>query len=175
MDRLDTQLARLVEQQILSASQAQELLAAARADGLDRPSVPMESAPRSNPKGSAVLEVLGYVGGALVLGAVIMLGSLFWDDLGSTGRKMVAVALLGRARTWRCGFDQGSSSAAALPNPACTGLLRGWIRPSGRRLVAGLPHWLDREHCSGDARRMAIADRRNRRPHCSAHCPWLTH
>jgi hypothetical protein len=38
------------------------------------------------------LEVLGYVGGALVLGAVIMLGSFFWDDLGSTGRKLAAVA-----------------------------------------------------------------------------------
>jgi hypothetical protein len=40
------------------------------------------------------LEVLGYVGGALVLGAVIMLGSFFWDDIGSTGRKLVAVASL---------------------------------------------------------------------------------
>jgi hypothetical protein len=38
------------------------------------------------------LEVLGYVGGALVLGAVIMLGTFFWEDLGSTGRKAVAVA-----------------------------------------------------------------------------------
>jgi hypothetical protein len=40
------------------------------------------------------LEVLGYVGGALVLGAVIMLGAFFWDDLGSAGRKLVAVASL---------------------------------------------------------------------------------
>jgi hypothetical protein len=40
------------------------------------------------------LEVLGYVGGALVLGAVVMLGSFFWDDLGSTGRKLVALASL---------------------------------------------------------------------------------
>ena len=37
---------------------------------------------------------MGYVGGALVLGAVIMLGSFFWDDLGSTGRKLVALASL---------------------------------------------------------------------------------
>lgn len=51
-----------------------------------------EPAPRLTTKSSAVLEVLGYVGGALVLGAVIMLGSFFWDDLGSTGRKLVAVA-----------------------------------------------------------------------------------
>ena len=39
-----------------------------------------------------MLEVLGYVGGALVLGAVIMLGTLFWEDLGTTGRKAVAIA-----------------------------------------------------------------------------------
>ena len=53
-----------------------------------------QSAHQSASKSSAVLEVLGYVGGALVLGAVIMLGSFFWDDLGSTGRKLVAVASL---------------------------------------------------------------------------------
>jgi hypothetical protein len=94
MDRLETQLARLVEQQVISGSQAQVLLEAAQADRLDRQSAPGESAPRSSPKSSAVLEVLGYVGGALVLGAVVMLGAFFWDDLGSAGRKMVAVASL---------------------------------------------------------------------------------
>ena len=94
MNRLETQLARLVEQQVLSASQAEELVGAARADRLDKQSPPEPSATRSMPKGAAVLEVLGYVGGALVLGAVIMLGSFFWEDLGSTGRKLVAVASL---------------------------------------------------------------------------------
>lgn len=48
--------------------------------------------PESSPKGSAILEVLGYVGGALVLGAVIMLGTFFWEDLGNAGRKAVAIA-----------------------------------------------------------------------------------
>jgi hypothetical protein len=52
----------------------------------------LEPVQQSTTKSSAVLEVLGYVGGALVLGAVIMLGSFFWDDLGSTGRKLVALA-----------------------------------------------------------------------------------
>jgi Predicted membrane protein (DUF2157) len=94
MNRLETRLARLVEQQILSAAQATELAEAARADKLDVRPAQEESVPRSTPKGSAVLEVLGYVGGALVLGAVIMLGTFFWDDLGSTGRKLVAVASL---------------------------------------------------------------------------------
>jgi hypothetical protein len=94
MNRLETRLDRLVQQQILSAAQATELVEAARADQLDRRPAQQESVPRSTPKGSAVLEVLGYVGGALVLGAVLMLGTFFWDDLGSTGRKLVAVASL---------------------------------------------------------------------------------
>lgn len=94
MNRLETRLARLVQQQILSAAQATELAEAARADQLDGRPAQQESVPRSTPKGSAVLEVLGYVGGALVLGAVLMLGTFFWDDLGSTGRKLVAVASL---------------------------------------------------------------------------------
>ena len=84
MNRLETRLARLVQQQILSAAQATELVEAARADQLDGRPAQQESVPRSTPKGSAVLEVLGYVGGALVLGAVLMLGTFFWDDLGST-------------------------------------------------------------------------------------------
>jgi hypothetical protein len=92
VNRLETQLARLVERQVISAVQATELLEAARADRLDGQSASEEAVLHSTPKGSAVLEVLGYVGGALVLGAVIMLGSFFWDDLGSTGRKVVAVA-----------------------------------------------------------------------------------
>jgi len=99
VDRLETQLSRLVEQHVLSASQAQELVNAARADRLDGQadrldgqSVPTQTVPQSTPRSSAVLEVLGYVGGVLVLGAVIMLGSFFWDDIGSTGRKLVAAA-----------------------------------------------------------------------------------
>ena len=94
MDRLETQLARLVEQHVLSALQAQQLADAARADRQDGQSAPEPGYPAqgSATKGAAVVEVLGYVGGALVLGAVIMLGSFYWDDLGSIGRKLVAVA-----------------------------------------------------------------------------------
>ena len=95
VNRLESQLARLVEEQVLSASQAEELVDAARADRRDSLPVTVEQAPpRSVPRSSAVLEVLGYVGGVLVLGAVIILGSFVWDDLGSTGRKLVAVASL---------------------------------------------------------------------------------
>jgi hypothetical protein len=119
MNRLETQLARLVEEQVLTSTQAQQLVAAARADRLDGQAAPIESVARSGPRSSAVLEVLGYVGGALVLGAVIMLGSFFWDDLGSTGRKLVAVASL------------------VVPALGGAALVRGGARPElGRILLA---------------------------------------
>jgi Predicted membrane protein (DUF2157) len=119
MNRLETQLARLVEEQVLTSTQAQELVAAARADRLDGQAAAAESVARSSPRSSAVLEVLGYVGGALVLGAVIMLGSFFWDDLGSTGRKLVAVASL------------------VVPALGGAALVRGGARPElGRILLA---------------------------------------
>jgi Predicted membrane protein (DUF2157) len=119
VNRLETQLALLVEQQVLSVSQAEELVDAARADQLDPGSLLESPAAQSLPKGSAVLEVLGYVGGALVLGAVIMLGSFFWDDLGSTGRKLVAVASL------------------VVPTLGGAALVKGGVRPElGRILLA---------------------------------------
>jgi hypothetical protein len=119
VNRLETQLGLLVEQQVLSAAQAAELVDAARADRLDGQSPTDKPASGSTPKGSAVLEVLGYVGGALVLGAVIMLGSLFWDDLGSTGRKLVAVA------------------SFVVPGLGGAALIKGRARPElGRILLA---------------------------------------
>ena len=119
MSRLEAELARLVEQQVLSASQAEELVSAARADRLDGQSLAAEPTPRSTPRGATVLEVLGYVGGALVLGAVIMLGTFFWDDLGSIGRKLVAVASL------------------IVPAAGGAVLVRGRVRPElGRILLA---------------------------------------
>lgn len=119
MNRLETELARLVEQQVLSSPQAQGLVEAARADRMDNQPVPDASAARSTARSSAVLEVLGYVGGALVLGAVIMLGSFFWDDLGSRGRKLVAVASL------------------VVPALGGAALVRGRTRPElGRILLA---------------------------------------
>lgn len=118
MNRLETQLARLVEQQVLSPDQARELADAARADQMDGRPEPGSVAP-SGPRSSAILEVLGYVGGALVLGAVIMLGTFFWDDLGIAGRKAVAVA------------------SFAVPALGGAALVRGRTRPElGRILLA---------------------------------------
>ena len=54
VNRLETQLARLVERQIISAAQATELVEAAQADRLDGQSAPVEAVPQSTPKGSAV-------------------------------------------------------------------------------------------------------------------------
>ena len=119
MNRLETQLTRLVEQRVLSASQAQQLADAARADHLDEPLALGQPASPSTAKGSAVLEVLGYVGGALVLGAVIMLGTYFWGDLSDTGRKAVAVA------------------SFAVPAIGGAALVKGRTRPElGRILLA---------------------------------------
>jgi hypothetical protein len=92
VNRLETQLARLVEQQVLSVSQARQLADAATADQVDGQPAAAGPALGSSPRGSAILEVLGYVGGALVRGAVIMLGTFFWEDLGNAGRKAVAIA-----------------------------------------------------------------------------------
>lgn len=41
-----------------------------------------------------MLEVLGYVGGALLLGALLFLGVYFWDELDRTGRNLTAIASL---------------------------------------------------------------------------------
>jgi Predicted membrane protein (DUF2157) len=118
VNRLETQLARLVEQQVLSPDEARELTDAARADQMDGRPKPGSVAP-SGPRSSAILEVLGYVGGALVLGAVIMLGTYFWDDLGIAGRKAVAVA------------------SFAVPALGGAALVRGQTRPElGRILLA---------------------------------------
>jgi Predicted membrane protein (DUF2157) len=131
VNRLETQLARLVEQQVLSAAQAWELADAARTDQLDGrqecggsagsggPVGSAWSASPAAPRSSAVLEVLGYVGGALVLGAVIMLGTYFWDDLGNAGRKGIAVA------------------SFVVPAVGGAALVRGRTRPElGRILLA---------------------------------------
>ena len=118
VNRLETQLARLVEQQVLSAAQADELVDAAFADRRDGQSPAAGPAPGGTAKGSAVLEVLGYAGGALVLGAVIMLGSFFWDDLSSSGRKLVAV------------------TSFVVPALGGAALIKGRARELGRILLA---------------------------------------
>ena len=92
MTKLSAELSRLVDAHVLSPAQSQDVEAAARADLLEaleanRPA-PM---PRESSR-STVIEVLGYAGGALLLGAVIFLGFSFWDELERPARIGVALA-----------------------------------------------------------------------------------
>ena len=59
------------------------------------------------------MEVLGYVGGALVLGAVIMLGSLFWDDLGVRAEARCC-RITDRARPRRAALIKGESDRSSV-------------------------------------------------------------
>jgi hypothetical protein len=83
MDRLRTQLARLVELQVISASRAQELTNGARADRLDGC-----RRLRSLLRGPQLRRRRPGAG----CGDHARL--LFWDGIGSTGRKLAAVASL---------------------------------------------------------------------------------
>lgn len=93
MDALEREIRRLVDSQALTAEQARGLRDAVRADQ-DVRHQPVDSPAKAGTGGprSAVLEVLGYVGGALLVGAMIFLGFMVWDDLGEGGRNAVAVA-----------------------------------------------------------------------------------
>lgn len=102
MHRLKDHLERLVEERVLAPDQS-ALLAEAAAqdlrDALARPTTAPETRlPGSTPdagnraRNSAVLDVLGYVGGALLLGAVVLLGLFLWDDLDKTGRQLLSLA-----------------------------------------------------------------------------------
>lgn len=97
MTHLDDAIEQLTDRKVLSVEQAELLRTAARRD-LGR----LREQPRRRPlavggataRPGAVLEALGYIGGALLLGAVIFLAASYWDDLDRTGRNLVAIAAL---------------------------------------------------------------------------------
>jgi len=113
--RLDDELTRLVSAGVLRQYQADTLrdaadaeVAAALADpGRPQPQPPAESSPakpRTPPTAthsSALIEVLGYIGGALLLGAVALLTVANWGEMGHAARvstgTSAAVILLGAA------------------------------------------------------------------------------
>ncbi|MEU4392880.1 hypothetical protein [Kribbella sp. NPDC023855] len=118
--RLDDELTRLVSAGVLRPYQAQALRSAAEADAqgastsqpaASRPSTreaspqPTKSEPRRVPPtaahSSALTEVLGYIGGALLLGAVALLTVANWGEMGRAARistgTSAAVILLGTA------------------------------------------------------------------------------
>ncbi len=105
MSALTSRLDQLVAAHVLTTEQAADLATAAAAD---RPGVP------DGGRRSRLLEVLGYAGGALMLGAITFLGLAFWPDL--TRPQRIALAL-----------------ATVVVTAVAGALLRRW--PSGRVLT----------------------------------------
>jgi len=98
MTHLEDAIEHLAVRQVLTSEQADLLRAAAARDGGLPPVEPGGGRPAVVGGGAgragSVLEVLGYIGGALLLGAVIFLTASYWDDLDRSGRNVVAVAAL---------------------------------------------------------------------------------
>ena len=89
---LGRELQALTEAGVLSVEQATRLWQAAEQDR-GGPARSTGTAVRDTPGApTGVLDVLGYVGGALLLGAVIFVGSTLWDDMGRAERIALAVA-----------------------------------------------------------------------------------
>jgi Predicted membrane protein (DUF2157) len=82
---LTQRLARWVARGLLTREQADRILAA------EPPPVAPASRPVHRPRpGSLVTEALGYVGGVLVLAAVVTIAGRYWSGLGVAGRLWVA-------------------------------------------------------------------------------------
>lgn len=67
------------------------LISAEQGTALRKGAAPTASVPRA-PAGAArsvVVEALGYLGGAIVVAATLLLGSLYWDELGSGARLLL--------------------------------------------------------------------------------------
>jgi hypothetical protein len=132
--RLEDELHRLLSAGVLRSDQADALRAAAEADAALSSGRPQPTPPPLQPKSqakdqrlqperaraSALVEVLGYIGGALLLGAVALLTVANWGEMGRAARvttgTTAAVVLLGAAvlsAVFR-GRDQLSSALASL-------------------------------------------------------------
>lgn len=95
MKHLAGEVRRLVDSETITPEQGESLLAAAAADAHAVAVGSHETRLKTTrATGSSVLEVLGYVGGALLLGAIIFLAASYWDDLDQLGRNLVAIAAL---------------------------------------------------------------------------------
>lgn len=90
---LEEELRALVEDGVLSPEQATGLWRAAQQDhpATAEPASELASSAQ-RPQTTGVLDVLGYVGGALLLGAVIFVGATLWDDFGRGQRIALALA-----------------------------------------------------------------------------------
>ncbi|MFI6831504.1 hypothetical protein ACIBG5_30685 [Kribbella sp. NPDC050241] len=130
--RLDDELSRLVSAGVLRQYQADALRDAADAEidaaladpGRGRPEAPAQppkpKAPPAVSHAGALIEVLGYIGGALLLGAVALLTIANWGEMGHAARvttgTSATIVLLGAAAILALlrRQDQLSSALAAL-------------------------------------------------------------
>jgi hypothetical protein len=104
--RLAAELAALTESKVLSPELADRLWQAARADAQAPSASELATTDRGKAGNPGLLDVLGYVGGALLLGALLFLGGALWRDLSRLARDLVALAALliaaaGGAALWR--------------------------------------------------------------------------
>lgn len=95
-------LRRAVAARIISADQAQAVLAAERARGK------VAGGGRRLP----VIEALGYLGGLLALSGAVTLVVQYWREVPTAGRLVLLAAVA--ATTWLVGARIGEASAAAL-------------------------------------------------------------
>ena len=98
----DRELRALTDQGVLSAEQASQLWQAVQTD-LGGPAAEPVGAPnleisategrgRGSASNTGVLDVLGYVGGALLLGALIFVGFTLWGDLSRGEKTALAIS-----------------------------------------------------------------------------------
>ena len=92
---LGRELQALTAQGVLTFDQADRLWRAAEQDrGTPAAPAAADAVAQRPTAVTGVLDVLGYVGGALLLGAVIFVGSTLWDDLGRPARITLAITSL---------------------------------------------------------------------------------
>jgi hypothetical protein len=99
--RLDRRLRELTDDGVLTPEQAAQLRQLAHDDGVPargaadgmtpRPAGPADRH-RAATANLGVLDVLGYLGGALLLGALIFVGFTLWGDLSRGARTVLAIA-----------------------------------------------------------------------------------
>ena len=98
---LGRRLQTLTDEGVLTAEQAAQLWQAAQQDAgaADHATAATTATSRgtedshgSSTSSLGVLDVLGYVGGALLLGALIFIGFTLWGDLSRAGRTALAIA-----------------------------------------------------------------------------------
>lgn len=151
---LGRELGSLIDQRVLSAEQAERLwqaaeqdhrLAATAGEGTGPGSFDQRHGPTA---GTGVLDVLGYVGGTLLLGALIFVGFTLWGDLTRAGRIALAVAsclvpatgglVLVRSRT-RWGLAQVLLALACLAAGfACYQVLNGLLSDDRNLMVSAV-------------------------------------